>query len=188
VELAGRSRGTSSVWLAASEARAWAVLGNGTAAKAALERAVTARERVVPDELDEFGGLLTFGIPRQLYYAADTTVWLPGEEERAEREATDALSAYERGEATERSFGDEAGARADLALARANRGELDGARDALARVLDLAPSQRIGGVVKAAMRVHNALRLPRYGDSAAARGIQSDIEEFCQVPATLTLP
>ena len=45
-------------------------------------------------------------------------MWLPDDAERAERDATEAVTAYETAEPEERSFGDEAGARTDLALAR----------------------------------------------------------------------
>jgi hypothetical protein len=91
------------------------------------------------DELDELGEGLRFARPRQLYYAAEATVWLPGKEERAEREALEAVDAYEHAEQAERAYADEAVARAVLALARAGRGELDGARAALQPVLDLPP-------------------------------------------------
>ncbi|MGH8888027.1 MAG: hypothetical protein ACRDYX_23310, partial [Egibacteraceae bacterium] len=68
---AARATGTSAVYVPALEARAWAVLGGVGESRAAIERARTAREQVTPDELDEFGGQLTFTRPRQLYYAAD---------------------------------------------------------------------------------------------------------------------
>ncbi len=61
--------GTTAVWLPASEARAWAVLGNAEAAREAIERAERAWDHVRPDELDDLGGLATFDRPRQLHYA-----------------------------------------------------------------------------------------------------------------------
>jgi hypothetical protein len=182
-EYARQTTGTAAVWLPAQEARAWAMLGDADATRTAIERADDARERVRPDELDELGGLLTFTRPRQLYYTADATVWLPDDAERAERDATEAVTAYEAAEPHERSFGDEAGARTDLALARIARGELDGAREAVAPVLDLPADQRINGVVTSALRVHAALRNPAYGTSPVAKEVQGEIEAFCQTPA-----
>jgi hypothetical protein len=167
-------------------ARAHASLGDTDESQTAVERAKDARERVIPDELDEFGGLLTFDRPKQLYYAADAAVWLPDQEERAEREAAEAVDAYEHAAQTERSFTNEAVSRADLALARA-RSALDGAHTALQPVLDLPPERRIHAVVTSVQRVHAALRDARYRGSAAARNTQEEIEAFCQV-STAALP
>ncbi len=173
--------GTAAVYLPAMATRAHAVLGDGDGSQAAVERARTAGDAVIPDELDELGGLLTFDRPKQLYYAADATVWLPGEEERAEREAAEAVTAYEQ---AERSFTCEASSRADLALARAGHGDLDGARAALRPVLDLPAGQRVRtSIMKLALRVHVALRDPRYHGSPAAQETQEEIEAFCQTTA-----
>ncbi len=57
-------RGTAAVYLPALEARAYAVLGEAVESREAVERAHAARERGVPDELDEFGGFLAFTRPR----------------------------------------------------------------------------------------------------------------------------
>jgi transcriptional regulator with XRE-family HTH domain len=187
-ETAARSTGTESVWLPAQEARAWAVLGNAEQVQQAIARAADARDRVQGDDLDEFGGIMTFTRQRQLYYAADTQIWLPGAEAQAERSATEAIDAYQAADPAERSFSDEAGAHADLALARVGMGELDGAAHALRPVLDLPPDQRIGGVVASAMRIHEALRAPRFRDASITRNIQLEIEEYAQRPAAAALP
>ncbi|MGH3622993.1 MAG: hypothetical protein ACRDQ5_14560 [Sciscionella sp.] len=140
-EAAARSRGTAAVWLAASQARSLAALGRISEAHAAIERATDAREHVRADELDEFGGLCTFNRPRQLYYAADALAWGGYDAaERTERLALDALDAYEQAAASDRAFGDEAGTRCALAIARIERGELDGAAHAMAPVLELPPA------------------------------------------------
>ncbi|MGH8903705.1 MAG: hypothetical protein ACRDYA_19040, partial [Egibacteraceae bacterium] len=180
-DAAARATGTAAVYLPALEARAHAALGNGGESQTAVERAHSARERAALDELDEFGGQLTFSLPRQLYYIADATVWLPGEEERAEREAAEAVAAYEHADQAEGSFVNESLSRADLA--RAGRGELDGARAALRPVLDLPPAHRVRPVVTSAQRVHTALRDPRYHGSPAAQETQEEIEAFCQASA-----
>ncbi|MDQ3154556.1 MAG: helix-turn-helix domain-containing protein [Actinomycetota bacterium] len=188
IEAAARATGTAAVWLPAMLARSLAVLGDGSGTRAATESADAARERVSPDELDELGGALTFTRPRQLYYTADATTWLPGEQQRAEREAADAVSAYEQADQAERSYVNEALARADLALARAGLGELDGARDALVPVLDLSPARRVSDVITATLRVHTALRDSRYDGSPAAHEARGEIEAFCQAPAGAALP
>jgi hypothetical protein len=187
-EAARRTTGTASVWLPAQEARAWAILGDTDKAESAITRAANARDRAQADDLDDLGGIMTFTMPRQLYYAADTRVWLPGAEERAERAAAEAVGAYERADTKERSFSDEAGARADQALARANRGDLDGAAEALRPVLSLPSDQRIGGIIASVMRVHAALREASHRTAPISRTMQLEIESYCQVPASAVLP
>jgi len=180
--------GTVSVWLPALEARAWAALGDAAGVKAAIEKAETARSGVELNDLDELGGKLTFPRPRQQYYAADAMIWLPGEEERAEALATDALLGYESAAPDERSYVDEAIARTDLVIARARRGELEGARAALEPVLDLEPAERIGGILVTAKRVHQELSGARYRGSVIAQQLQEELEAFCQVTAASGLP
>jgi hypothetical protein len=146
------------VWLACGEARSLAALGRIEDAHAAVDRATEARERAAADELDELGGICTFPMPRQLYYAADALAWAgQAEAGRTERLATDALSAYERAPASDRAFGDEAGTRCALGVARISRGEIDGAAEAVAPVLELPPAQRIHGIVTSVEHVHTAL-------------------------------
>jgi hypothetical protein len=174
------ARSTASVWLPVGEARAWAALGNVAQARAAIERAERARERVTPDELDELGGICTFGRPRQLYYAADAMVQLPDQAEDAERYSLDAVAAYRDITSPEWSFGDAAGSACDLAVARVQRGEVAGAAEAMAQVLDLPGDQRIHGVVTSARNVHEALtRAPASGPGTA---LQEQIEVFMRRP------
>lgn len=157
-DVAARSRGTAGVWLASSEARSLAAHNRLEDAHAALERAADARDRVQPDELDSLGGLCTFSRPRQLYYAADALAW-GGEPEanHTERLALEALDAYAEAPGRDRAFGDEAGTRSALAVARVLRGEIEGAAEALAPVLELPPAQRIHGIVTSVEHVRTAL-------------------------------
>ncbi|MGH3754574.1 MAG: hypothetical protein ACRDRP_18115 [Pseudonocardiaceae bacterium] len=158
-EAAARPSGTSGVWLASSEARSLAALNRFEEAHAALDRATEAREHLQPDELDTLGGLCTFSRPRQLYYAADALAW-GGETEanHTQRLALEALDAYAGAPGQDRAFGDESGARCALALARVFLGEIDGAADALAPVLELPPPKRIHGIVTSVEQVRTALR------------------------------
>jgi hypothetical protein len=187
-DAAASSTGSASVWLPAQEARAWAILGDAEKAEDAIVRATSARDAAQGDELDDLGGIMSFGLPRQLYYVADTRVWLPGADEEAADAATAAISAYEQADPRDRSFSDEAGARADLALARTNVGDAEGGLDALRPVLELPADQRIGGIVASVMRVHAALREPRYRGAALARETQTEIEAYCQTSASAALP
>lgn len=157
-ETAALSRGTATIWLASGEARSLAALGRFDDARAAVERAAEAREHVQLDELDELGGLCTFNRPRQLYYAAEALSWAgAGSAESTERLALDALAAYEIAPAVDRAFGDEAGTRCALAIARLSRGELEGAADAMEHVLALPVGQRTHGVAVAVEHVQHQL-------------------------------
>ncbi|WP_156994220.1 XRE family transcriptional regulator [Pseudonocardia acaciae] len=157
-EAADRAKGTASVWLAAGKARALAALGKVSEAGETIQRAQDAREQVRPDELDGFGGMCTFNLPRQYYYAADAMRWGgAAESERTERLATQAIEAYEAALEADRAFGDEAGARCALAVARIERGELDGAAEAMTDVLSLPTARRIHGVVTSVDYVRQVL-------------------------------
>jgi tetratricopeptide (TPR) repeat protein len=181
-DIASGASGSLTAWLPALEARALALLGDFTGARAAIGRALTARENVRPDDLDSIGGLLTFSLAKQHYYAAGTFVHVEGEAVKGGQEASAALELYERGSAEDRSFSDEAGARSELALSRLQQGDLDGAYEAVTPVLELPPEMRIGGIVVSAMRVHGALRERPFVTSQVARDARDRIEEFCRRP------
>jgi hypothetical protein len=59
--------------------------------------------------------------------------------------------------AQDRAFADVPTTRSVLALARVSQGQVDGAAEALAPVLDLPPSQRIHLIVTSVERVRTAL-------------------------------
>ncbi|MDT5034436.1 MAG: hypothetical protein QOC94_4607 [Actinoplanes sp.] len=182
-EAATNLHGSVVGWLPALEARAWAVMSDRHEAEAALGAATDKRSGHQPDDLDAIGGILAFPAAKQSYYAAGAYVYLDGQQQQAEDEALNALDLYENGRPQDRSFSDEAGARAELALARVRGGQLDGARDALAPLLSLTPDRRIGGIVVSAERVHHALGAKRHVKSANARDLREEIESFCRVPA-----
>jgi tetratricopeptide (TPR) repeat protein len=177
---AERSGNTTSVWLPVNEARAWAALGNAAKAQAAIERAEAAWEQAEPDEIDMLGGICTFGRSRQLYYAADALALLPGQADDAERYSQLALEAYADTTAPDWSFSDQAGSAADLAVARINKGEIEGAAEAIAPVLALPTEQRIHGIISSAQRVHNALRA--VPEAQAVAELQMEIEAFTRAP------
>ncbi len=184
-QFAAQTTSTAAVWLPVSEARAWAALGNVPATRHAIERAEAAWENVRGDELDELGGICTFSRPRQLYYTADALAWLPAEARQAQDYAAQAVTAYQDTSSPEWAFGDAAGSRCDLAVARIALGEIEGARDAIAPVLELPTEQRIRGIISSVQHVHKALRQPEL--PAAGRDLQEAIEVFTKIPLR-TLP
>jgi hypothetical protein len=182
-QFAERSGSTAAVWLPVSEARAWAALGNVPETRHAIDRAETAWEVVRSDELDELdelSGICTFSRARQLYYAADALAWLPAEARQAQDYAAQAVTAYADHNSPEWAFGDEAGSRCDLAVARIAVGEIDGAREAVAAVLQLPAEQRIRGIISSVQHVHSALR--QADVPPAGRELQEEIEVFAKTP------
>lgn len=168
----------SRVRLAGLEARAAARAGDRRLALDALDRAARAREGCAPDdELVEFGGLLTFPVVKQHYYAGSTYALL-GEAERAQENALLAIGMYETGPVEQRSYGDEALARVDLTTARLALEDLDGAREALRPVLVLPPERRIEQLAVGVGRVRSALALPRYARASIAREIAQDVDQY----------
>ncbi|WP_410648192.1 hypothetical protein [Amycolatopsis sp. cmx-4-54] len=177
---------TSAVWLASGEARSLAALSRFEEAQAAVNRATSERDRARPDDLDELGGFCTFTRPRQLYYAAESLAWAgPNWSEQAERVATEAMDAYEDAPTADRAFGDEAGVRCALAIARINRKEFDGATEAMAGVLDLPTSQRTHGIVTAVGHVQEALT-SLVIDAKPVYELGDSIRAFASEPLAIT--
>jgi hypothetical protein len=177
----------SRVRLAGLEARAAARAGDRRLALDALDRAARARDvGALDDELTEFGGLLSFPLVKQHYYAGSTFALL-GEAERAQDNALRAIGMYETGPVEQRSYGDEALARVDLTTARLALDDLDGAREALRPVLALPPERRIEQLTVGVGRVRTALALPRYARASIARAITQDVDQYQAESATYSL-
>ncbi|WP_233570778.1 hypothetical protein [Nocardiopsis sp. Huas11] len=186
-DLATEHTGTAAIWLMSQSARTWASLGSGERALNDLREATALRERLHTDDLDELGGLMRFAHCRQLYYGAETQIWIPGREAQAQQVAQEAVNLYETAAAEgsdDWAYQDEAGARADLGYARASLGEAEGATQALRPVLDLPATKRVAGVVNSVMRVHSALRGSEYAGSKAVARLRQEIEAYSQTPAS----
>jgi hypothetical protein len=152
-----RPTGEQLVRLAALEARCAARLGVAPAARAAIQRATTAAEQCgEPDDVTAFGGVLRFPFAKASYYAG-STYRLIGDYPEAERWAGDAIDAYAAGPSNERSYGDEALARVDIAIARIEQHAVEGASEVLAPVLALPPGQRIHPVIEGMRQVDSHL-------------------------------
>lgn len=183
--------GTVSVWLPSLEARAAALLGDAAGAAAAVEQAARRREAVEPDDLDELGGLLTFPPQKELYYRVEAQVLLgQGATGTATGAAAEqAVAAFSNPDAPFWAFGDEAGARCNLAVVRLHDDELDGTVDALRPVLDLPPGQRNRGIVVSAQRVHRALGHSPARTSHLARELREEITQYAPAtPPAIALP
>lgn len=185
---AGRVNSTAAVWLTASEARAWAALGNEEESLAAIERAERARDAVQENELDALGGIALFGDARQTYYAAEALTWLPEQSERAQRYSQNAVVLYGELQSEgnhEYAFGDAGGAASNLAISRINspRPDFEGATEALESVLALPPTQRINGIIHSVNRVHESIRRSPLADEATAEELLAAIEDFTGLTA-----
>lgn len=67
-------------------------------------------------------------------------------------------------------------------MARIQRGELEGATEALAPVLELPPERRMNGIIKSVNHVHTSLvQAPA---SSETRNLQERIEFFARTPMT----
>lgn len=182
-DAARAARSSSGVWLAVSEARAWAALGNAPAAREAIDNAERAWDTVTgDDELDQFGGIAAFSRPRALYYSAEALSWVPSQAGEARRYADMAVDAYRDEDSPDWAFGDASGSRASLAISRIHSGDLDGVAEVVEPVLELPPEQRMNGIIKSVQHVRDALvRSGRSGDSAVG-DLEEQIEVFSRVP------
>ncbi|MDI3407657.1 hypothetical protein [Streptomyces cavernicola] len=171
-------RGTVSPWLHGLQARAAALLGDHETVRAANERALTLREQVVPDELDELGGLFTYPEIKQRYYSVEAAVLLGQGDASVARAAEEAADGFSDPSDPNWAFGDQAGAQCNLALVRLYGDDLDGAAEAVRPVLDLAPTHRNNGIVVSADRVRAALTRSPACDAVVAQDLRAEIEMY----------
>jgi transcriptional regulator with XRE-family HTH domain len=157
------SQGTTAVFLACLLARASGRIGDHRAVARALGWAERARDRATNDEI---GGVFTFSDAKQHLYAATAHLGAGGDPVRALASAQMAVSQY--AQASSPSFGDESGARMDVATAYLRLGEPDGAIEALEPVLGLPSNLRVATIRTRLKRVRGEL-VAAYGDLPAAR-------------------
>lgn len=184
VELAYRGGQFSSssetrIRLAAIEARSAARRGDKAGALDGLARLESAQAGGdgTADDVVSFGGLLSFPTAKQQYYLG-STYGLLGEHELAEHHARAAITAYETGLPAERSYGDEALARLDVANARLAVGDLDGASDAVTPVLTLPAEQRIRQLEAAVVRTRQLLTQPSAARNRATSELRGRLTEY----------
>ncbi|NUK08505.1 hypothetical protein HRW18_10885 [Streptomyces lunaelactis] len=179
----GASLGTGgrvSIFLPAVEARAHAELGDRESAVTALAAAEEAAHRHETTDLDGLGGLFDFPHCRQAYFRAETHVLLDPASADAVRSADYAVAAMTAASPRDRYFANEASARAHQAVTRIATGDLDGAQEALAPVLELPAGCRNQDVVVSVMRAHRQLADAGRRTPGAGRSLQEQIEHFAR--------
>ncbi|MGW3669274.1 hypothetical protein [Streptomyces sp. NPDC005141] len=177
-ETAVNLRGTVGLWLLGLQARAAAVLGDEETVRNVNRQAGDRRENVVPDDLDELGGLFTYGRAKQLYYSVEAEALLGHGSAQLAAQAEEAVQAFSDPHAPDWAFGDLAGSQCDLALVRLYSSDVDGAAAAIRPVLDLQASHRNNGIIVSAHRVRTALGAGPVRTAVAARDLRAEIEAF----------
>lgn len=168
--------------LASIEARAHGHRGDTTAAQRALRIAIedTADSR---DALhDDVGGEFGFS-PERTAMSTGSTCLLIGEGDQAERAARQALELVSGQPPQHRSVTIAGKASADLATARLQNGDLDGALEALEGLRDIPTEQRVTGLLVRADLVRRTLTSPRFRATSQARELQERIEDFARMSA-----
>ncbi|MEV2256520.1 hypothetical protein AB0I94_39295 [Streptomyces sp. NPDC050147] len=177
-EIAPGNHGTAGLWLLGLQGRAAGVLGDVETVRTVSQRAAHRREHVVPDDLDELGGLFTYTREKQLYYTVEASTLLGQGGEQLSAQAEEAVMGFRDPSAPSWAFGDLAGARCDLALVRLFSGDVEGAAEAMRPVLDLPASYRNNGIIVSALRVRNSLTTGPTRSAVAARDLCAEIEAF----------
>jgi hypothetical protein len=147
-------------------------LGDRASMNAALEAAHAARDQGGPTA---GVGVIAYPYANQLRVAASARLWV-GDYERARAELAEALDLladeYD-------SLAHIAAARADLALAHLQAGELGAAAEVLRPLLGLTTGgSYLAGAARRAGSLIATLNNERYAASSAARQLAAEIEEF----------
>jgi transcriptional regulator with XRE-family HTH domain len=187
--LASAPRGSPRVRLLCIQSRAWARLGSTAETEEALAGCRMERERADgSNELhDRIGGEFGFSEARQAFCSGSAYLQL-GSVGNAVEECERAVRLYQVSPAGERWYGAECSARADLAATRLLRGELDGAREALAPVFALPPDKRVQGLRRRLGTVRRLLSQPLYVNSSDGRWLGQQIEVFTSGGVSRALP
>ncbi len=152
-------RSSAMVQLAVQEARAWARIGGRREAMAALKRGAVALAALPTPEHPE--NHMVFDGGKLHFYGATVYAWL-GMADEAEEHALEVIRQCGDGRFTTRL----ANSHVDLGLARAHRGEIDGAAEAGRRALGMFVTPPTATLWRAA-DLHRALR--PYSDVAEVR-------------------
>jgi hypothetical protein len=178
--------GCAAVRLCAIAARAWSMLPHGgERARSALRRAAEARDhdQGVDEMSDGVGG--EFGFPAARLALCSGAVHLAlSDGAAAARCAVEALQLYERTPADQQRWAIRHGALMDLATARAQRGEVDGAAEALRPALALEPSRRTARLTRRLQGLRDVVSRGPYRASVVARGLVEAVDDW----SALALP
>ena len=157
-------------------AQAAAEIGDAQGTSEAAEAAREAGEQTGDDLQDEFGGQFRFTASKQAYLAGSALTGLSGNEAAAIAQLRSAIALFETGPADERSYGCEAIARINLALAQLRGGDLDAVD--LEAVLTLPTDRRIDALAQRLRVVRSELAKPGYQGSVGASDLDERIEDF----------
>ncbi|WP_165986011.1 hypothetical protein [Streptomyces sp. YIM 98790] len=138
--------GTAHIRLASISARALARLGRHEEALSHLQTAERHRQSYAGPEDD--GNMMAFPGAKQSLYASTTHLWIGTDNAcvSAEREAAAAIDTYEAAPPEQRRLGELSLARMDLAHARLQQREIDGAAEQLQVVLAVEARRRTASV------------------------------------------
>ncbi|MGW0822542.1 hypothetical protein [Streptomyces sp. NPDC002845] len=168
--------GTAHIRLASIKARAYGQLQQASDALAALRSADTMRDELT--DTDDFpDGMMAFPTAKQLFYASTTSLWLGGAQHlaNAEARAEEAVNLFEAAPPERRRLGEMSLARMDLAAARLNRGDLDGAAIQVHDVLAVSARRGTESVRKRLGQFSRELALSPAVASPAAIGMREAI-------------
>ncbi|HUY50990.1 MAG TPA: hypothetical protein VMV92_35675 [Streptosporangiaceae bacterium] len=171
------SDGAGAVRLHYLHAMAAAKLGQPDQTRSAIAAGRQARERQHRDELhDDIGGQFACQPAKQSYLAGTALAELPDGGTDAITELQAAIRLFQAGPPHDRSYGCEAVAFINLALAQLRHGDLDAIN--LMPVLTLPPDRRIDALPHRLSAVRSELAAPRYQGSTQARELDEQIENF----------
>ncbi len=177
-EIAEGLRGTVTPWLLGLQARASARLGDEETVRTVTAQADELRERMVPDDLDEIGGLLHYSRTKQLYYAVEAEALLRHGNAALIGQAEEAVTGFSDVQTEDWAFGDLAGTQCNLSLVRLHSGDVEGAAAAIRPVLDLSPTLRNNGIIVSVTRVGEALRYSTARTAVTACELSEEITAF----------
>ncbi|WP_328485945.1 DNA-binding protein [Streptomyces zaomyceticus] len=166
--------------LHAIAARAYVHIGDTESAQNAIRLAGDLGLDTRDDLHDEVGGEFGFSEER-LAMSNSTTALLMGDPAQAEAEASRALALLAQRSQDDQSTHVRASAAADLAYARLQGDNVEGAADALTSMWSVPAEQRNTGIVVRVARIGRHLAQPRYHGSQLPTELREQIEEFTRV-------
>ena len=171
--------GTVAARLLAMRARATGALGDVETTRTTLGLADAARDLATADDLDGYGGILTFPQAKQHFYATQAYLGLR-DSAAVITEADACLAGYATGPAAERAVDNETMARINLATAHVFAGHLDAAQAATQPAL--ATRLRTDPIDMELRRLHTSLTDPVVSTSPTAVALRDQVETFLSTP------
>ncbi|SBW17041.1 hypothetical protein FDG2_0039 [Candidatus Protofrankia californiensis] len=177
--LALKPTGTGLARLTAGQAQCLAHLGDVEGTRTSLAAAFDAIDQAGPPG-DIERGLFTFPRAMLHYYAGGSLVWLPDAvgAAAAEEAAATAIDLFAASSPETRFTADEMTCHVYLATARVQRGNIDGAVDALRPVLTIPAEQRVSWHRRRLDNIAGILTDNRYKKSATAVDLRNEIVAF----------